>query len=291
VTREKWSAGSGRRGRDTDNKTPHQRRDSGRQRRSAGNAQGMSRSAPVEQVLKRLQSLADPANVAGMARFGIRPKKVYGIATPELKGIARRIGREHRLALDLWKTGIHEARVLASLVADPVRFSEGQMERWVKDLDSWAICDACCFNLFGQTELAHTKALEWSTRSREFEKRAGFALMASLAFHDKKAPDSRMLEFLSCIEQESWDERNFVKKAVNWALRQIGKRNRKLNRAALRSAKAIQKLDSKAARWIAADALKELTSEAVQRRLTTSFRKMGRRIHPAAESRNEKAAR
>jgi 3-methyladenine DNA glycosylase AlkD len=234
----------------------------------------MRRSKPVEKILKRLQSLADPVNVAGMARFGIRPKKVYGIATPELKRMARQIGKEHSLALELWKTEIHEARVLASLVAEPTRFSARQMERWVKDFDSWAICDACCFNLFDKTKLAYAKALEWSARSEEFEKRAGFALMASLALHDKKAPDSRMLEFLPCIERESWDERNFVRKAVNWALRQIGKRNLRLNRAGIRSAKAIQKQASKAARWIAADALKELTSQAVQEQLLrTSFRK------------------
>jgi 3-methyladenine DNA glycosylase AlkD len=233
----------------------------------------MKRSKPVEEILKRLQSLADPVNVIGMARFGIRPKKVYGIATPELKRMARQIGKEHSLALELWKTEIHEARVLASLVAEPARFSEGQMERWVKDLDSWAICDACCFNLFDKTRLAYAKAVEWSARSDEFEKRAGFALMASLALHDKKAPDSRVLEFLPCIERESWDERNFVRKAVNWALRQIGKRNIRLNRAAIRSAKAIQKQASKAARWIASNALKELTSQAVREQLLrTSFR-------------------
>jgi 3-methyladenine DNA glycosylase AlkD len=212
----------------------------------------------IEEILMKLESLADPVNVAGMARFGIRPKKVHGIAMPELKKMAGQIGRDHALAQELWRTEIHEARILASLLADPARVSEKQMERWVKDLDSWALCDACCFNLFDKTAVSLAKAVEWSSRKREFEKRAGFALMASLAVHDKKAPDAAFLKFLPLIEREAVDDRNFVRKAVNWALRQIGKRNERLRRAAIQVAKRIHGMDSKSARWIAADALREL---------------------------------
>ena len=229
----------------------------------------------AEEILRQLQSLANPANVAGMSRFGIRPKKVYGIAMPDLKRMARQIGKDHGLAQKLWRTGIHEARILASMIAAPGIITERQMERWIKDLDSWAVCDACCLNLFAKIELAYSKASEWSFREREFEKRAGFALMASLAVHDKYALDSQFLKFLSCIHRDSRDERNFVRKAVNWALRQIGKRNLKLNRAAIRTAKIIGRQESKAARWIAADALRELTDGAVKKRL--SMRLAGQR--------------
>jgi 3-methyladenine DNA glycosylase AlkD len=220
----------------------------------------------AKQILKQLQTLGDPVNVVGMARFGIRPNKVYGVAMPTLKRMAREIGKDHRLAQELWKSEVYEARLLASLIDDPALVSESQMERWVKDLDSWAVCDACCFNLFDKTAFNYVKATEWSWRAREFEKRAGFALMASLALHDKKASDSEFLKFLPLIERQSNDERNFVRKAVNWALRQIGKRNLKLHQAAVQTAKAIYEMDSKAARWIAADALHELNSDAVQRR-------------------------
>ena len=221
----------------------------------------------VEAILKELQRLGNPANVEGMARFGIRASKVYGVTVPELRRIAQSIGKDHQLAQQLWRSGAHEARIIASLIDDPHKVSDRQMERWVKQFDNWAVCDACCCNLFDKTGLAYQKAIEWTSRSEEFVKRAGFTLMAALAVHDKKAPDAVFLAFLPLFEREAVDERNFIRKAVNWALRQIGKRNVNLHRAALLSAAAIRKIDSPAARWIAADALRELTSSAVKKRL------------------------
>ena len=219
------------------------------------------------EILKRMELAADPAAVAGMARYGITAKKVYGLSAPALKKWAREIGKDHALAQQLWATEILEARALAGLVDEPDRISEPQMERWVKDFDSWAVCDGTCLNLFRKTSFAHRKCREWSSHPEEFVKRAGFTLLACLAVHDKGAPDGVFLAFLPLIQREAADERNFVKKAVNWALRQIGKRNRRLNRAALKTAEAIQRLDSRSARWIAADALRELRSQTVQRRL------------------------
>ena len=221
----------------------------------------------VETILKEFEQLKNPANVEGMRRFGIRAPKVYGVPMPELRRMARSIGKDHRLAQQLWNSGAHEARIVASLIDDPRQVSDRQMERWAKTLNNWAVCDACCCNLFDKTDFAYKKAVEWTSRSEEFVKRAGFTLMAALAVHDKKAPDSAFLLFLPLLQRESGDERNFVRKAVNWALRQIGKRNPDLNRAAIRSAETIRKIDSKAARWVAADALRELTSPAVQKRL------------------------
>lgn len=153
------------------------------------------------------------------------------------------------------------------MIDEPKMVTVKQMENWVKDFDSWDLCDQCCGDLFDKTEFAYQKAMEWSKRDEEFVKRAGFVLMAKLALHDKKAEDKAFLTFLPIIKRESIDDRNFVKKAVNWALRQIGKRNVDLNIAAVETAKEIQKMDSRSAKWIAADALRELTSEAVQQRL------------------------
>jgi 3-methyladenine DNA glycosylase AlkD len=221
----------------------------------------------VNEVVKELQTLGDPAAVAAMARFGIHAQKALGISTPKLRALARRIGRDHTLAQQLWKTGILEARVLATLIADPTQVTESLMESWAKDFDSWAVCDAGCCNLFDKTKFAWRKAIEWSRREEEYVKRAGFALMAALAVHNKSAPDEKFLKFLPAIRRGAIDDRNFVKKGVNWALRQIGKRNRTLHRAALETARRISALDSRAARWIAADALRELESDAVERRL------------------------
>jgi 3-methyladenine DNA glycosylase AlkD len=219
------------------------------------------------EILAELESLGDPANVAGMARYGINPVNTLGVSVPRLRALAKRIGRDHALAAELWATGVHEARSLAGLVDDPALVTAGQMERWVKEFDSWDICDGVCSNLFDKTPFAYAKAVAWSARSAEYVKRAGFVLMAALAVHDKKAPDERFRNFLPLIERESTDERNFVKKAVNWALRQIGKRNSALHGRAVAAAKRIRSIDSRSARWIAADALRELESDAVRRRL------------------------
>jgi 3-methyladenine DNA glycosylase AlkD len=220
-----------------------------------------------EGILKQLKSLSDPKAVAGMARFGINPKNTYGVSIPVLRKMAKQIGKNHLLAEKLWNSDIHEARILAPLIDPPGIVTEKQMESWVKDFDSWDICDQCCSNLFDKTKFAHKKAIEWSKRREEFVKRAGFVLMATLAVHDKEAGDKEFLKFLPIIIREATDDRNFVKKAVNWALRQIGKRNSALNKIAIQTAKEIQKIDSKSAKWIASDAIRELTSEAVQKKL------------------------
>ena len=202
-----------------------------------------------------------------MARFGINPENTFGVSIPVLRKLAKEIGRSHELAQQLWNSGFHEARILASMVDSPDEVTEEQMESWVKDFDSWDVCDQCCMNLFGKCRFAYQKAFEWSSREEEFVKRAGFVLMARLAVWDKKAEDSQFVAFLPVIQREAGDCRNFVKKAVNWALRQIGKRNPALNKRAVAVAEEIQKLDSRIARWVASDALRELTSEAVQKRL------------------------
>jgi len=220
-----------------------------------------------ENVLRRLKSLANPEAVAGMARYGISPQNTLGVSVPALRKMAREIGRSHGLAQELWSSGVHEARILASMIDDPRLVTEGQMDRWAVDFDSWDVCDQCCGNLFDKTDIAYRKAVEWAARDEEFVKRASFALMAWLAFHDKRVPDEAFLEFLPVIKRESVDGRNYVRKAVNWALRQIGKRNAALNIMAIQAAEEIQATGSKAGRWIAAAALRELTSDKVQERL------------------------
>jgi 3-methyladenine DNA glycosylase AlkD len=224
---------------------------------------------PCEEVLRILEQLRDPNVLEGMVRFGITTIRAYGIPIPKLRAIARRIGHNHEMALHLWESGIHEARILAGMIADPHMLTEEQMERWCSDFDSWDVCDQCCNNLLRKTTYAWRKAMEWSARDEEYVKRAGFVLMASLAVGDKTSPDARFLEFLPIIQREATDGRNMVKKAVNWALRQIGKRSQMLNDAAVQVARQLQQIDSRAARWIAADALRELRSAAVQRRLET----------------------
>src|SRR5437016_4968220 len=218
-------------------------------------------------ALRELRALGEQRNIDGMARFGIHAKVVYGVAKPKMDELARRIGKNHDLALELWATGVHDARILAGMIDKPGLVDASQMERWVTDFDNWDVCDGTCCHLFVFAAPAWAKAVEWSTREKEFEKRAGFALMAYLAYRDKSASNAKYQRLFSIIRREARDERNFVRKAVNWALRQIGKRNLKLNRIAIREAAGICKIDSRAARWIAADALRELKSEAVQARL------------------------
>jgi len=220
-----------------------------------------------QEIRARLQSLASPADREGMARYGINTDRALGISVYVLRDLAREIGKSHELAQELWASGVHEAQLLACFVDLPEQATEAQMERWVRDFDSWDLCDQCCSNLFDQTKAAYKKALDWSEREEEFVKRAGFVLMAALAVHDKKADDDAFLRFLPVIERESGDDRNFVKKAVNWGLRSIGKRNPELNRAAIMAAEEIKRMNTRAGRWIAADALRELTSEKVQQRL------------------------
>ena len=221
----------------------------------------------IEKYLKQLKSLSDPEAVAGMARFGINPDNTLGVSIPAIRKMAKDVGKNHALAQKFWSSGIHEARILAGMVDDPGEVTVEQMERWASDFDSWDVCDQVCSNLFDKTRFAYQKAHEWSGREEEFVRRAGFVLMATLSVHDKKAGDDKFLEFLPLIKKGALDERNFVKKAVNWALRQIGKRNMDLNKAAIETANDIQKIDSKAAKWIASDALRELTDEKTRMRL------------------------
>ncbi|HEY0895994.1 MAG TPA: DNA alkylation repair protein, partial [Sphingobacteriaceae bacterium] len=189
----------------------------------------------LDETMELLRRLGDEASVAGMARFGITVNQALGIRVPVLRQLAKEIRRNHALALELWGTGVHEARLLAVLIADPRELTGDLMDRWVSDFNSWDICDQACLNLFIKSPLAYEKAKEWTARTGEFEKRAGFAMMAALAVHDKKAPDDRFISFLSLISEHATDDRNFVKKAVNWALRQIGKRNRLLRELAIQS--------------------------------------------------------
>jgi 3-methyladenine DNA glycosylase AlkD len=218
-------------------------------------------------ILQRLKSAADPKAVTGMARFGITPAIAFGVTIPELRELAREIGTDHDLAQDLWAAGVHEARILASMIDDPNQVTDAQLERWVLDFGSWDLCDQCCVNLFRKTAAAYRKAIEWSAREEEFVKRAGFVLMAALAVHEKGAADGTFLQFLTIIKREAADNRHVVKKAINWALRQIGKRNHFLNHAALATAEEMLANDSTTAHAIASAAIRELTSEKVQNRL------------------------
>jgi 3-methyladenine DNA glycosylase AlkD len=215
-----------------------------------------------EKVLAKLKGMANANDVLGMARFGINADRALGIRIPELRRMAKAIGRDQGLSLDLWSSGIHEARLLAAYVGDPALVTEDQMERWARDFDSWDVCDQVCMNLFDKTPHAYDKAVEWSRRHEEFVKRAAYALMASLAAHDKSACDSEFLPFFSLIKTGSFDERNFVRKGVNWALRQIGKRNAALGGLAIRCAEEILLENAKSCRWVATDALRELRKKA-----------------------------
>jgi len=213
-------------------------------------------------IISELRSYANPKNLKGMARFGIHGKNMLGgPPIPVLRKMAKEIGKNHELALELWQSKIHEARILAEMIDEPAKVTEKQMDSWVKDFDSWDICDQVCSNLFDKTQFAYRKIGEWTKRKEEFVKRAGFVLMAVLAVHDKKASDGVFRKFLPIIKRESIDERNFVKKAVNWALRQIGKRNPHLRNEGIKTAEEILKIDNRAAQWIAKDAIRELNSK------------------------------
>ncbi|MDD2731299.1 MAG: DNA alkylation repair protein [Candidatus Portnoybacteria bacterium] len=221
----------------------------------------------VSEILKKLKALGDKKNITGMARFGIKGKKMLGVSMPKLRAFAKQIGKNHELALELWQSGFHEAKILASLVAEVEKTTPALMDKWIKDFDSWDVCDQTCMNLFSKTSVAYKKALVWSQRGREFEKRAGFALMACLGWYDKTASDKKLAQFFPAIKRAAADDRIYVRKAVNWALRQIGKRNKNLNKQAIGAAEKIKKIDSRSARWIAVDALRELQSEAVKKRI------------------------
>ncbi len=220
----------------------------------------------IDQVVAELRAMGNPKNAEGMAHFGITGANTLGIGVPALRALAKRCGRDHALAAQLWATKIHEARILAGMVDDPAKVTPAQMDRWANQFDSWDVVDGVCA-LFEQTPYAYDKAKEWSAHRKEYVKRSAFTLIAYFAIHDKQAADAKILQFLPIIRREAHDERNFVKKAVNWALRNIGKRNLACNAAAIATAEQIRADGTRAGRWIAADALRELRSDAVQRRL------------------------
>ena len=213
------------------------------------------------EAIKELEKLSNPTfkNIKGMARFGIKPKtKLLCVPVPKLRKLAKKIGKNHNLALKLWDSKMHEARILASIITEPEKLTEKQMDKWVKDFDTWDICDQTCMNLFGKSDYALKKIKKWSNSKDEFVKRTAFSLIAVMAVHNKEMKNEKFLEFFKLIKKASTDERNFVRKAVNWALRQIGKRNLFLNKNALQLADEILKINSKSAKWIASDAIREL---------------------------------
>ena len=215
----------------------------------------------VKAIIEILEKQADSSRAKGMNHFGIQGKKVLGIPVPFLRKLSNKIGFNHLLAQELWDTGIHEARILATMVDNPAEVTDRQLELWVKELDSWDVCDHLCGNLIKKTPFAYEKAIQWSYQGLEYAKRAGFVLMAVLAVHDKQASDVKFYPFFDRILDEAEDSRNFVKKAVNWALRQIGKRDPCLQKKAIRLAEKMLKTPSRTSHWIATDALRELTEK------------------------------
>jgi len=226
-----------------------------------------------EEILKKLKSMSNPEAVKEMARYGINPKNNLGVSIYKLRPIAKEIGKDHDLALKLWSSGVHDARLLACFIDDPAKVTSEQMDSWANDFDSWDVCDQACTSLFDLTPLAWKKVIKWAERNEEFVKRGAFSLIAGLSVHDKKASDQQFEQFSPLIKKHSNDERNYVKKAVNWALRNIGKRNLALNKKMILLAEEILTIDSKAAKWIARDALRELTSEKVQLRFHSKNKK------------------
>jgi len=221
----------------------------------------------LEEVIKQLKSMGNPKNVEGMARYGINPKNNLGVSIYKLRPFAKEIGKDHELSLKLWKSGIHDARLLAVFIEDISKVTEEQMDLWAQDFDSWDVCDQACTSLFDASPLAWKKARDWAECKEEFVKRAAFSLLAGLAVHDKTASNEKFTNFSDILKKHSTDERNYVKKAINWAVRNIGKRNQFLNKKMIELSREIQLIDSKSARWIANDAIRELTSEKIKQRL------------------------
>ena len=221
----------------------------------------------VPEILAWLERKGTKKNRDGMARYAIVAPKAFGVSVGDIRALGKTVGRDHALADALWKTGWYEARMLVGFVADPARVTPAQMDRWARDFDNWAICDHLCFHLFDRTPHAWRKIAQWGRSRDEFVKRAAFALLASVALHDKEAPDARFLATLPLVERAAADERNFVKKGVSWALRGVGRRNKALHGPAVAVARRLAASDASAPRWVGKDALRELTSAAVVRRL------------------------
>ena len=227
----------------------------------------MRKTKSAEQVISELRNLAEAKNREGMARYGIETSNALGVSMPNIRSVAKSTKRNHELALSLWKTGLHEARILAGLLEEPDKVTREQMDEWVADFNSWDVCDQVCMNLFDRLPQADDAIMKWHTNEREFVKRAAFAMIAARAVHLKKLPDDVFLKYLPMIRDASSDQRNFVKKAVNWALRQIGKRSAYLHTPALALAKELAANGNKSAGWIGRDAVKELESAKVLARL------------------------
>jgi len=232
-------------------------------------ARSVSTEWTVDAVVAELRKLSSKRVRDGMARYGLPSENALGVAVGDIRDLGKRIGRDHTLALAVWKTNIYEARLLAAFIGDPERITPAQMDRWCRDFDNWGVCDTLCFHLFDKTPHAWTKVEQWSDDKREFVKRTAFALLASLAGHDKSAPDKEFLRTFSLIERAATDDRNFVKKGVSWALRGIGHRNRALNAAAVELARRLSNSENAAARWIGKDTLRDVTRPAVLKRLET----------------------
>lgn len=226
----------------------------------------------VDQILAFIRDNANKKNCEGMKRYAINTDNAYGVPVPVLRKYARQFGKNHQLALDLWDTKVHEARLIASLLADPEKLNAATMDKWAGEFDSWDICDQCCNNLFERSRHCLDKIYEWTNSDKQFVKRAGFVLMASLSVHNKKLDDPFFLGLLPIIIQNANDERNFVKKAVNWALRQIGKRNLNLHQQVLMIAEKLSTSENKTTRWIGVDAIKDITSASAQRRLIKTLK-------------------
>ena len=219
------------------------------------------------EILEKLKSKSRKDQLEGMARYGIKIDKRLGVSIPEIRKIAKDFGKNHETALDLWNTGFDDAKITAAMIDEPEKVTENQMDEWVKEIDSWDVCDQICMNLFDKTSYAWKKIIDWSKRDEEFVKRTAFSLLACLAWHDKNADDNKFIEYFPIIKRNSTDERNYVKKAVSWSLRHIGKRNLNLHKKALKLANEIKQIDSKTAKWIGSDAIKDLNSDATKRRL------------------------
>lgn len=230
----------------------------------------------TELIISEMKKHFKPENVEGMERYGIVAKKAFGLSAPFIQAMAKRIGKNHDLAIELWKTEIYDCRTLALFISDPKLLTKQQMDEWCADFDNWAICDGACLHLFRKSVYAKEMAMKWYKDKREFVKRAGFVMMATAAVHNKETSDSEFIEILNLLEQNSDDDRNGVRKAVNWALRQIGKRSISLNKAAIATAERIKLQNTKSARWIAADALRELRNEKIIARLMEKELKQSR---------------
>jgi 3-methyladenine DNA glycosylase AlkD len=224
-------------------------------------------SRGYDETINKLKEMGDPNNVAGMARYGISTEGTLGVPMPALRSIAKQIGKNHELALELWQSGLHEGRILAALVAEPLKTDREMMESWVHEFDSWDVCDQVCANLFSRAKAAYEVIPGWTASEEQFVRRAGFVMMAALAVHDKKASDAVFVGFFPLIEKGAGDDRNYVKKAINWAIRQIGKRNLDLREECVALSERLKVQDTPNARWIATDALRELNSPKVLARL------------------------